>query len=523
MNVKYLINRAVRQYPNNLALVYGEKRLTFLQLNDRVNRLANALIKQGLKKGDRIGILMKNSTYFIEFDFALPKIGAVRVPLNMRLSDQDHEYMLNDSEASTLIFEAEFTEIVARTRPNLKTVTEFIRVSNGKSGTAPAGMLDYEDFIAGSSEEEPPSHIDDNDLHTIFYTSGTTGKPKGVMLTQKSWANVAVNLILDYGPVTEQDVLLNLQPLSHGAGFFVLPFFMAGATNVLVPRFDAALILKTIEKEKVTVLKLVPTMLYQLMESEEKLYHDLSSLHSIIYGGSPIVVNKLIEAVKFFGSKLVQLYGQAEAPMCISTLSKKDHIIEGPELLTKRLSSAGQPLTNVEVKIVDDDGREVLDGDVGEVLVKGDHIMKGYWKKPDETAETLRNGWIHTGDLGFSDPNGYIFLVDRKRDVIISGGFNIYSREIEDTISLHPKVQDVAVVGVPDEKWGEAVKALIIPKAGVELEKNEIIDFCRTRLASFKKPKTVEIVQSLPYNPYGKIQKSVIKERYWKGYDRRIH
>jgi acyl-CoA synthetase (AMP-forming)/AMP-acid ligase II len=172
---------------------------------------------------------------------------------------------------------------------------------------------------------------------------------------------------------------------------------------------------------------------------------------------------------------------------------------------------------------VDDEGRQVLDGDVGEVLVKGDHIMKGYWNQPDETAKTLKNGWIHTSDLGFSDPNGYIFLVDRKRDVIISGGFNIYSKEIEDTISLCPKVQDVAVVGVPDEKWGEAVKALVIPKAGVELKENEIIDFCKTRLASFKKPKTVEVVQSLPYNPYGKIQKSVIKERYWKGYDRKIH
>jgi acyl-CoA synthetase (AMP-forming)/AMP-acid ligase II len=311
--------------------------------------------------------------------------------------------------------------------------------------------------------------------------------------------------------------------LSHGAGFFVLPFFIKGATNVLVPGFDAALIFNTIEKEKVTVLKLVPTILYQLMESEEKSYHDLSSLHSIIYGGSPIVVKKLIEAIKFFGNKLVQLYGQAEAPMCITTLSKEDHVIDGPELLTKRLSSAGRPLTNVELKIVDDEGSQVLNGDVGEVLVKGDHIMKGYWNQPDETAKTLKNGWIHTGDLGFSDPNGYIFLVDRKKDMIISGAFNIYSREIEEVISLHPKVQDVAVVGVPDEKWGEAVKALVIPKAGVELMENEIIDFCRTRLASFKKPKTVEVVQSLPYNPYGKIQKSVIKEQYWKGYDRKIH
>lgn len=523
MNVKYLINRAVQQYPDNMALIYEDRRLTFHDLNSRVNQFANALINQGLKKGDRVGILLKNCTHFIEIDFALSKTGIVRVPLNTRLADSDHEYMLNDSESNALIFGEDFTETVGRIKSSLKTVNKFIRVSNGQSESISSDTKEYEDLISDNSTDEPPCNIDEDDLHTFFYTSGTTGKPKGVMLTQKSWVNVTINLILDYGPITENDVILNLQPLSHGAGFFILPFFVKGATNVLVPEFKASLIFKTIEREKVSVLKLIPTMLYRLTESKEKSHYDLNTLHSIIYGGSPIVVNKLIEAIKCFGNKLIQLYGQAEAPMCISTLTKEDHIIEGSEEKTKRLSSAGKQLTNVEVKIVDEDGNEVSDGAIGEILVKGDHIMKGYWKLPDETVETLKNGWIHTGDLGYFDSKGYIFLMDRKKDIIISGGFNIYSREIEEVISLHPKVQGVAVIGVPDDKWGEAVKALVIPKKKVQLKEKEIIDFCRSRLASFKKPKTVEVVKELPYNPYGKIQKSVIKEHYWKGFDRRIH
>lgn len=523
MNIKYLINRAVRQYPDNMALVYQNHRLTFRELNHRVNQLAHALYKQGIKKGDRVGILLKNCTHFIEIDFALSKTGIVRVPLNARLADSDHEYMLNDAEANTLIFGNDFTDTVGRIRSRLKTVNTFVRVSNGLVESALSDTLEYESFILDHSPEDPPSNIEEDDLHTIFYTSGTTGKPKGVMLTQRSWANVTINLILDYGPITEHDVILNLQPLSHGAGFFILPFFIRGATNILVPEFNASLIFETIERERVSVLKLVPTMLYQLLESKEKSNYDFSSLHSIIYGGSPIAVDKLIEAVTFFGKKLTQLYGQAEAPMCISTLSKEDHHIEGPEEITKGLASAGKPLTNVEVKIVDEDGEEVSTGSIGEILVKGDHIMKGYWKLPDETAKTLRNGWIYTGDVGYSDSRGYIFLVDRKKDIIISGGFNIYSREIEDTIRSHPDVQDVAVIGVPDDKWGEAVKAVVIPRKDVSLKEEEVIDFCRSKIAGFKKPKTVEVVAELPYNPYGKIQKSLIKERYWKGFDRKIH
>jgi len=523
VNVKYLINRASEEFPDHMAVIYQNIRRTFGNLNRRVNRFANGLLGLGIKKGDRVGMLLKNCCEFVEIDFALSKTGIVRVPLNARLTSSEHEYMLNDSGANTLIFGEEFSDSILKIKPNLKTVKEFIRVSEGFIKENVLDAFDYEDLIKKNPQDEPIGEIGEEDLHTLFYTSGTTGKPKGAMLTQKSWANVAINLILDYGPITEDDVILNLQPLSHGAGFFVLPFFIRGATNVLVPEFNPSLIFETIERERVTVLKLVPTMLYRLMESPDKTRYDLSSLHSIIYGGSPIAVPRLIEAIQFFGKKLAQLYGQAEAPMCISTLSKRDHILEGAEEIVKRLSSAGKPCVNVEVKVVDENRRELPPGEVGEVIVRGYHMMKGYWNLPEATAEVLRDGWVYTGDLGYFDSNGYIFLVDRKRDVIISGAFNIYPKEIEDVIVTHPKVKEVAVIGIPDEKWGEAVKAVVVPKEGKRVTEEEIIDYCRNRMASFKKPKTVDVVEELPRNPYGKVLKTALREPYWKGFDRRIH
>ena len=523
MNVKYLINRTIKEHPNDVALVYRNIRRTFSELNTRVNRFANAILNLGIKKGDRVGMLLRNCSEFIEIDFALSKTGIVRVPLNSRLTGVDHAYMLNDSGSNMLIFGEEFAEIVQAIRPNLKTVKAFIRVSQGLSKKNVLDALDYENLIMNSHPDEPLGEIYEEDLHTLFYTSGTTGKPKGAMLTQKSWANVTINLLLDYGPVTKDDVILNTQPLSHGAGFFVLPYFIKGATNVLIPEFKPPVVFETIEREKVTVLKLVPSMLYQLVDAPEKTEYDTSSLHSIIYGGSPIAVPRLIEAIQFFGKKLIQLYGQAEAPMCISTLPKEDHIVGGAEEIVRRLSSAGKPCVNVEVRIVDEEGRDVKADEVGEVVVRGYHLMEGYWNLPEATAEVLKDGWVHTGDLGYFDSGGYIFLVDRKRDVIISGAFNIYPKEIEDVIVTHPKVKEVTVIGVPDEKWGEAVKAVVVPKEGVHVTEQEIIDHCRDHMASFKKPKSVDFIRELPRNPYGKVSKAVLREPYWKGFDRRIH
>ena len=523
MNVKYLINRSVREYPDRTALIFEDRRLSFSALDRRVNCLANALLDIGISKGDRVGMLMKNGCEFIETDFALSKTGIVRVPLNARLTGKDHMYLLNDSGACALIFGEDFAEIVQAMKPGLKTVKKFIRVTSGSEESHGPDEFVYEDLIGKYPEDEPDVPVAAEDLHTLFYTSGTTGKPKGVMLTQQSWSHVTMNLILDYGPITRDDVILNTQPLSHGAGFFVLPFFIKGAANVLIPEFNPGRVFQTIEREKVTFLKLVPTMIYQLMESPEVGRYDLGSLQAIIYGGSPIVVPRLVEAIKLFGKKFMQLYGQAEAPMCISTLSKADHIVEGAEEVVKRLGSAGKPCLNVEVRIVDEHGVDVSSEVVGEVIIRGDHIMTGYWQRPAETAEALKGGWVYSGDMGYFDSQGYIFLVDRKKDMIISGAFNIYPKEIETVIDRHPNVKEAVVVGVPDDTWGEAVKAVVVPKKGMRVTQEEIIAHCRAHLARMKCPKSVDIVEDLPRNPYGKIQKTAIRERYWKGFERKIH
>lgn len=521
MNVKHLIQRAAKAYPENVALVYEDTRMNFAELDSRANRLANALLDLGIKKGDRVGILMNNCCEYLETDFALSKTGIVRVPLNARLSGKDHEFMLNDSRSMALIFGEGFSETVREIKPRLNSIEKLIRVSNTCSKGGP-GVIDYEDLVSGGSREEPTVLVEEKDLHTLFYTSGTTGKPKGAMLTQRAWAAVTIDLALDYGPITQEDLILNTQPLSHGAGFFTLPFFIRGATNVLVPNAKPAVIFETIEREKVTVLKLVPTLLNQLVDSQEKSGYDLSSLHTIIYGGSPIATPRLADAVHFFGPKLVQLYGQAEAPMYISRLGKEDHILEGPEDVVKRLRSAGRACLNVEVRVVDTDDKDVQEGEVGEVIVRGDHMMEGYWNRPEATVETLKGGWVHTGDMGYCDSKGFLFLVDRKRDVIISGAFNIYPKELEDIIAGHPGVKEVAVIGVPDEKWGEAVKAIIVPREDASLSEEEIIDYCREG-AGFKKPKSVDFVKALPRNPYGKVLKTLLREPFWKGFDRKIH
>lgn len=522
MNVEYLINKAVREFPENVAIVDGNIRFTFRELNNRVNRIANAILKMGVKKGDRLGILLENCHQFIEIDLALSKTGIVRVPLNSRLSAPDHIYLLNDSEPNVLIFGEKFYDVVQHMRKELETVKRYICISEERLKENPLNALYYEELVEQNSPEEPDVEITEEDLHTLFYTSGTTGKPKGVMLTQKSWANVATNILLSYGPITQNDIILNVQPLSHGAGFLVLPFFVKGATNVLV-EFTPRLVFETIQKERVTVLKLVPIMLYRLMDAPEKEEYDLSSLTHIIYGGSPISHPRLVEALRFFGQKLAQLYGQAEIPMCISTLSREDHVLEGSEEELERLDSAGKPCINVQVKVVDGKGEELESGEIGEIIAKGYHSMKGYWKLPEATAETLKDGWVYTGDLGYMDSKGFIFLVDRKKDLIISGAFNIYPAEVENVIITHPSVKEVAVIGVPDDTWGEAVKAIVVLKKGSGVTDQGIMKLCKDKGLGFKSPKSIDFVKEIPRNPYGKIDKKTLRELYWKGYGRAIH
>ncbi len=354
--------------------------------------------------------------------------------------------------------------------------------------------------------------------------SGTTGRPKGAMLTHHNLMIMTMNFFADICPLGPEDAVLHAAPLSHGSGLYCLPNVAKGAANVILATksFDPPVVFETIQRRRVTNIFMAPAMIKRLIIHPEMGRYDLSSLRCINYGGAPILVEDLKDAVRKMGQVFVQLFGQAEAPMTISYLRKEEHLLEGTEEQMKRLTSAGIPRTDVEVKIVDDKDNDLPPGQMGEIVLRGEVVMKGYWKNPEASAETLRGGWLHTGDLGIMDDKGYVYILDRAKDMIISGGENIYSREIEDVIVKHPAVLEVAVIGVPDERWGESVKAIVSLKEGKKTTEEEIINFCKEYLASYKKPKSVEFIDAIPKNAYGKVLKRELREKYWKGEARRV-
>ncbi|WP_077213219.1 long-chain-fatty-acid--CoA ligase [Bacillus dakarensis] len=513
----YLIRRAVQRFSDELAVVSGEVRLTFAQFDDRLNRLQNALLSLGVKKGDRVGVLLHNSLQGMECNFAFAKAGFVLVPLNARLSGNEHAYMLNHSEANTVIFGEEFTDIIKDIKPQLPIVKNYIRVGGGTED-----FRDYEFLLNSQSNIDPMIQINEEDLSSIRYTSGTTGLPKGVMVTEKNHVASAINQILDSTRPEKDDVVIHVGPITHASGALMLPHFMKGAVNVILPEFDPKLLLETIQTEKGTTLMMVPTMILFLINYPKLHEYDLSSLKTILYGAAPMPVEHLKQAQKKLGNIFAQGYGLTEAGAQCVLLSKEDHKIDGNEKEVGRLSSAGRELTLIQIKILDNEGNELPQGKVGEITVKGNHVMKGYWKNPLATEERLQDGWLRTGDMGFMDEDRYLFIVDRKHDMIISGGFNIYPREVEEALHAHNAIFQSAVIGVPDDEWGEAVKAFVVLKDGHEATESEIIEFVKSKIASYKKPKSIEFVESIPVNPYGKVMRRELREPFWRERTRNI-
>jgi long-chain acyl-CoA synthetase len=517
MTMGYFVTRGAREFSDQVAFKFKGKAFTFSQINERVNRLANGLMNLGVKKGDRVAILLNNCTQWPESDFACMKSGFVRVGLNARYSVAEHEYALNDCEASTLIVGENFLEGIHSIQSSLKHLQRIVCVGQGKGKE-----LNYEELISKSPASEPQVEMEENDLYRIAYTSGTTGKPKGVMITHKAHKHTMLNMMAERG-IKSNDVMLHVGPLSHASGSYVMPHWIRGAKNVIMDQFDVEQFLETIQNEKITNLMMVPTMIIRLLTYPGLKKYDLSSIRSIGYGAAPMAEDKIKAALKLFGPVLSQGYGQMEAPMTISYLSAEDHVAAGSPGKEKILLSAGKPYIDVQVKIVDDDDQEVPLGEVGEIAVRSDHQMLGYWKKEKETLETIKNGWIHTRDMGYMDKKGYLYLVDRKGDMIISGGFNIYPREIEEVLNRYDAVMEVAVFSVPDEEWGESVKALVVLKPGMKATEQELVNFCTAHLTRFKKPKSIEFVDDLPKNAYGKIDKKILKDKYWAGRTRRIN
>ena len=515
MNIGTLLSKAARTYPENLAIARGASEWTYARFNGRVNQLANALFRLGIRQGDNVALLMFNCPEMLESLFACFKAGCAAVPINFRLHPREFAFIVDHSESRALIISPEFDAAVAGVRDQIPRVQHVIAVSGAREGA-----MDYASLLSAESEQFDDEDVAGEEVAWMFYTSGTTGLPKGAMLTHRNLLAMTMNFYADmcpgFGP---NEVVLHAAPLSHGSGLYALPNVGKAGANIIPESrsFDAEQVLQIIEERRVTNMFAAPTMIRHLLDSPAIERCDHSSMKAMNYGGAPMLVEDMREAGEKLGPCLVQLYGQAESPMTITYLPHHDHVLEGTPAQTARLGSAGIPRTDVEIRIVDDNDRELPTGQIGEIATRSDMVMSGYWRDPEATAEVLRNGWLHTGDMGYLDERGYLFLMDRSKDLIISGGENIYPREVEEVIIQHPAVREVAVVGVPDPKWGEAVKAVVAVVPGRCVTEGELIDFCREHIASFKKPRSVDFLDELPRNNYGKILKRELRTAYWEG------
>ncbi|HLH62958.1 MAG TPA: long-chain fatty acid--CoA ligase [Ktedonobacteraceae bacterium] len=517
MNIGSLLTKTSRLYGDRLAIQYGDQQLAYAELTQRVGRLTRALQSLGVRPGDRVAIVQRNGPALFETLFACFRAGAVAVPINVRLHPEEVAFICQDCEARVLVATGEHAASAYQARERVPE----LQIIGVESIT---GALDYETLLSSADPVTSDAEVDPDDLAWLFYTSGTTGKPKGAMLTHRNLLAMLMNYFADVYPLTPEDIVLHAAPLTHGSGLFGLPAIAKGATSIILhtSSFDPQTVFALIQQRRVTTIAfLAPTQIKMLLNGPYQSY-DLSSLRCIAYGGGPMYVEDMKQAVEAFGPVLVQIYGQGEAPMTISYLRREEHVTHGDPAAERRLASAGISRTDVEVRIVDDNDHEVAAGEIGEIVARGSVVMAGYWKRPDATAETLRGGWLHTGDIGMLDEQGYLYLLDRKKDMIISGGNNIYPREIEEVLLKHPAIYEVAVIGVPDPLWGESVKAIIALRPGMTITEEEVNALCRQHLAGYKKPRTVEFVSELPKSAYGKILKRELREQFWQGKERRI-
>lgn len=518
MNIVDGLRKAVAISPEKDAVICGNTRFNYRELGERVNRLSNALSSLGIRRGDRVAILALNCHRYLELYYALPQLGAAVVPINFRLPPSEVKYIIDHSEAVAVCVDSALAPVIEAIRNDLASVKHYISISDQSL----EGYLHYETLLAGASPDFDPPEVSEDDLLGLFYTSGTTSEPKGVMLTHKNM--ISNNAHGEpYAKRVPTDIFLHTAPMFHLAdGAAVFSNTATSTTQAFLPRFDPQAVLEITARERVTKMVLVPTMINFLLQQPNIDSFDLSSLRHITYGASPIAPDLLRRAMKTFGCDFGQGYGLTEASPLLTVLTIEDHRITDAKS-ERRLASCGKPVEGVDVRVVDFDGNDIKPGEVGEIIARGPNIMLGYWKRPEETAAAIRDGWLHTGDLATVDEDGYIYLVDRKKDMIVTGGENVFSTEVEAVLYAHPSIKEAAVIPIPHPDWGEAVHACIVLRDGESLSEDDLAEFCREQLASYKIPRSIEFLDGeLPKGGTGKILKKQLRERYWQGRERRI-
>ncbi len=512
------LHRAIQRHPSRVATICGARQRTYAEYGDRVARLAAALHTVGMDRGDRIGMLALNSDRYLEFYFGTWWAGGVVNPVNIRWSAAEIAYSLDDCDTRILIVDGHFAEMADTLRSGSASLRIVIYAGDGPT---PDGMLSYEALLAGASPADD-SYASGHELAAVMYTGGTTGFPKGVMLSHQNLFANALAAISE-GVIAADGRALLIAPMFHiAAATMMLATSTAGATFVVVPRFTPEATVQVIAQHAVTHLLLVPTMIQLTVDHPDAPTPDLSSVRMLAYGGSVISEAVLQRAMALFrNAQFLQIYGMTETSPGATILSPADHLSasDKPHLLR----SAGRAMLSTEVRIVDNDGHEVPRGDVGEVAVRGANVMLGYWNKPAQTEEALRNGWMHTGDGGRMDDEGYVYIVDRLKDMIVSGGENIYSAEVENALGRHPAVACSAVIGIPSDEWGEAVHAVVVFKPMASATPEELMAHCCALIARYKCPRSVEFRDALPMTGAGKIQKTELRKPHWEGHSRAVN
>jgi len=515
----HVLERAVQLFPDRIAVVDGEKRFSYREFADRVHHLAGGLRGLGLNPGDRVALLEWNSHRYLEAYFACAHAGLVLMPINSRLAAPEVEFILRDSDARALLFSEPFLPFYEEVATSMQGLGHAIGLSIAGKGPP---VHNYEDLITGAKPMRHPEPVDLSELALIYYTSGTTGEPKGVCLSHANmlWGSVDGALVFRF---SRDDAWLHAGPLFHlGTSFAVWGMAMMGGTQHVM-HFDANTAVDLMSREGITKTSLAGSMFSMLASQLSRPGVDLSSLRYVLYGGAPTPLSDLRRAATQLPNRLVHCYGTTETAGVVSFLPPSDHVFDESEVSLRRSTSVGQPTPFIKLRVVDEEGVDVGPGEVGEVICSGPKTMMGYWKKPKETAEALRDGWYLSGDMEFLDEYGYQTLEERKKDMIITGGENVYSNEVEIVLARHPGLSEVAVIGVPDDRWGEAVTAIIVGREGSTLSAEEVISFCRGKIAGYKIPKRVEIrTEPLPKSGSGKIAKRTLREAYWAGSGRKI-